>query len=37
VERVDGLMLAAFPARQQPFDVLLTKDNVRLRTCRTAP
>lgn len=29
VERVDGLTLAAFPARKEPFDVLLTKRNIR--------
>jgi hydroxymethylbilane synthase len=29
VERVDGLVLAAFPARKEPFDVLLTKANMR--------
>jgi hydroxymethylbilane synthase len=29
VERVDGLVLAVFPARKEPFDVLLTKTNIR--------
>ena len=29
VERVDGLTLAAFPLRKEPFDVLLTKKNLR--------
>jgi hydroxymethylbilane synthase len=29
VERVDGLTLAAFPLRKDPFDVLLTRDNLR--------
>lgn len=29
VERVGGLTLAAFPLRKEPFDVLLTKNNLR--------
>jgi hydroxymethylbilane synthase len=29
VERVNGLTLAAFPERKEPFDVLVTKNNVR--------
>jgi hydroxymethylbilane synthase len=29
VERVGGLTLAAFPERREPFDVLLTKSNIR--------
>jgi hydroxymethylbilane synthase len=29
VERVEGLTLAAFPARKEPFDVLLTISNIR--------
>jgi hydroxymethylbilane synthase len=29
VDRVDGLVLAAFPARKEPFDVFLTKTNIR--------
>jgi hydroxymethylbilane synthase len=29
VERVAGLTLAAFPERKEPFDVLLTKNNLR--------